>query len=143
MPLHQRGSTRYQGRISGPLLDRIDIQIELAAVAPLILSHDVDGEPSAATAARVDAAYQRQMRRQHQSNQRLPTREIDHHCRLDPESERVLQLCTSMQQFHWSARAYHRVFKVARTIADLAAADRITAEHVSESVQYRPGLRER
>jgi magnesium chelatase family protein len=132
---------RYQDRISGPLLDRIDIQIELVAVDPLILSHDADGEPSAAIAARVEAAYRRQMRRQDKSNQRLTTREIDHHCRLDPESERVLR--ASMQQFHWSARAYHRVLKVARTIADLAGADRITSEHVSESVQYRRGLRER
>lgn len=130
---------RYQDRISGPLLDRIDIQIELAAVDPLNLSQDADGEPSAAIAARVDAAYRRQMKRQNTSNQRLTTREIDHHCRLDPESERVLR--TAMEQFHWSARAYHRVLKVARTIADLAGANRITAEHISESVQYRRGLR--
>jgi magnesium chelatase family protein len=81
------------------------------------------------------------MRRQDKSNQRLSTREIDHHCRLDRESENVLR--SSMQQFHWSARAYHRVLKVARTIADLAGAERISAAHVMESIQYRRGLRER
>jgi magnesium chelatase family protein len=135
------GVLRYQDRISGPLLDRIDIQIELAAVDPLILAHDADGEPSAAIATRVADAYQRQLVRQDKSNQRLTTREIDRHCRLDSESEKILR--GSMQHFHWSARAYHRVLKVARTIADLAGADAISAEHVAESIQYRRGLRER
>jgi magnesium chelatase family protein len=131
---------RYQDRISGPLLDRIDIQIELAAVDPLVLALDADGEPSAAISARVERAYRRQIKRQDKSNQRLTTREIDHYCRLDREGEGVLR--ASMQQFHWSARAYHRVLKVARTIADLDGAERITAKHVSESVQYRRSLRE-
>lgn len=132
---------RYQDRISGPLLDRIDIQIELAAVDPLILAHDADGEASASIAARVALAFERQKERQNKSNQHLSTREIDRYCRLDSDSEQVLR--ASMLQFHWSARAYHRVLKVARTIADLAGADAISAEHVTESIQYRRGLRER
>ena len=135
------GVLRYQDRISGPLLDRIDIQIELAAVDPLILAHDADGEASASIAARVAVAFERQKKRQKKSNQRLSTREIDHYCRLDYEGEQVLR--ESMLQFHWSARAYHRVLKVARTIADLAGTEAIAAQHVAESIQYRRGLRER
>lgn len=135
------GVLRYQDRISGPLLDRIDIQIELAAAAPLVLAHDADGEPSASIAARVAIAFNRQKERQNKSNERLTTHEIDRYCRLDSESEKVLR--ASMLKLHWSARAYHRVLKVARTIADLAGTDAISAEHVAESIQYRRGLRER
>lgn len=134
------GVLRYQDRISGPLLDRIDIRIALAAVDPMLLARNADGESSAAIAARVAGAYARQQRRQGKSNHSLSTRDIDRHCRLDAASELVLR--ESMLRFHWSARAYHRVLKVARTIADLAGADAIAADHIKEAIQYRRALRE-
>ena len=130
---------RYQDRVSGPLLDRIDIQIELGAVDPLVLAQQSDGESSAVIGARVARAYQRQITRQGKANQNLNTREIDQLCKLDQEGEDVLR--DAMQQQHLSARAYHRVLKVARTIADLAGMDRILYDHVRESIQYRRGLR--
>ena len=132
---------RYQGRISGPLLDRIDMQIEVAAMAPASLRMDADGESSAAIADRVAQAFYLQLARQDKSNHRLSTREIDHVCRLDEAGEQLLR--TAMSKLHWSARAYHRVLKVARTIADLAAAPGISAPHLAEAIQYRRGLRER
>ncbi len=130
---------RYQDRISGPLLDRIDIQIELGAVDPLVLAQQIDGESSAVISARVARAYQRQITRQGKPNQNLSTREIDQLCKLDQAGEDVLR--DAMEQQHLSARAYHRVLKVARTIADLDGVDRILYDHVRESVQYRRALR--
>jgi len=132
---------RYQGRVSGPLLDRIDMQIEVPALAPETLSINADGEASAVVAARTAAAHRRQLQRQDKSNQSLTTREIDAFCRLDKEGEAVLR--SAMQHMQWSARAYHRVLKVARTVADLAGAASIAPDHVKEAVQYRRGLRER
>jgi magnesium chelatase family protein len=132
---------RYQDRISGPLLDRIDMQLEISAMAPETMSALADGEATETIAARVVHAYSLQVARQGKANQYLTTREIDRHCRLDAAGDRILR--SSMAMMHWSARAYHRVLKVARTIADLAGSPRIQASHVSEAVQYRRGLRER
>jgi magnesium chelatase family protein len=132
---------RYQDRISGPLLDRIDMQVEVGAMAPTTMSADVDGEPSATIAARVAHAFTLQFQRQAKSNQRMTTREIDRHCKLDGAGEQLLR--TTMLHLHWSARAYHRVLKVARTIADLAGTQRISSAHVAEAIQYRRSLRER
>jgi magnesium chelatase family protein len=98
------------------------------------------GDPSAVIAAKVEAAYQRQLARQGKSNQRLGTREIDEHCRLDRAGRAVLR--EVMERLHWSGRAYHRVLKVARSIADLAGESRIDHEHVKEAVQYRRALRD-
>lgn len=131
---------RYQDRISGPLLDRIDIQVPVAAMTPDTMAHLADGEPSAVIAARVAQAHARQLARQGKANQKLTTREIDHHCHLDAAAERLLG--DAMQHLHWSARAYHRVLKVARTIADLAGADTVLAMHVAEAIQFRRGLRD-
>lgn len=132
---------RYQDRVSGPLIDRIDMQIEVAPLNHASLAADSDGESTEGIAARVEQAYARQIARQGKPNQRLTTREIDHHCRLDSKSEKALR--TTMLRFYWSARAYHRVLKVARTIADLAGADALDFDHVSEAIQYRRGLRDR
>jgi magnesium chelatase family protein len=132
---------RYQDRISGPLLDRIDMQIQVASMTPESMAALADGEPSEAIAVRVAQAYRLQLARQGKSNQQLLTREIDRYCRLDARGDKTLR--DSMAHLHWSARAYHRVLKVARTIADLANSASIMQDHVAEAVQYRRGLRER
>jgi magnesium chelatase family protein len=107
----QVGDRQYQDRISGPLLDRIDMQIEVGAMTSATMSADADGEPSTAIAARVAHAFTLQLQRQDKSNQRLTTREIDQHCKLDAAGEKLLR--ETMVHLHWSARAYHRVLKVA------------------------------
>jgi len=132
---------RYQGRISGPLLDRIDMQIEVAAVPPEALNAAADGESSASIAGRVARAHAAQLARQDKGNERLSTQEIEQFCRLDPAGEALLR--TAMERLHWSARAYHRVLKVARSIADLGAEAAIAERHVAEAIQYRRALRER
>ena len=128
---------RYQDRISGPLLDRIDMLVEVASMQPETMAALADGEPTEAIAARVAHAYRLQLVRQGKANQQLSTREIDCHCRLDGAGERLLR--DAMAQLHWSGRAYHRVLKVARTIADLDGSPRVQHAHVSEAVQYRRG----
>jgi magnesium chelatase family protein len=131
---------RYQARISGPLLDRIDIQLPVAAMEAESIGAQADGEASAAIAVRVAQAHSLQLARQGKPNQRLAPREIDRYCRPDAAGERLLR--AAMQQLHWSARAYHRVLKVARTVADLGGAENVGAAHVAEAVQYRRALRE-
>lgn len=132
---------RYQGRISGPLLDRIDLQVEVGAMAPDELSAKGSAESSATIRERVARANRTQLLRQDKPNQQLTTREIDRHCKLDATGETLLR--TAMLRLDWSARAYHRVLKVARSIADLADAPAIAAPHVAEAIQYRRALRER
>ncbi len=129
---------RYQGRVSGPLLDRIDMQIEVKPVSAEVLSADADGELSATIVARVQRAAELQQHRQGKSNQYLSTREIDKLCKLDEAGEDCLRI--SMERFQWSGRAYHRVLRVARTIADLAGARKIQVDHVREAIQYRRAL---
>ncbi|MYM37604.1 YifB family Mg chelatase-like AAA ATPase [Duganella sp. FT94W] len=131
---------RYLGRVSGPLLDRIDIQMEVGAVDPAILALDADGEPSAVIAARVQASADLQHKRQGKRNQFLTTREIDQYCKLDQSAKHYLRW--AMETFHWSGRAYHRILRVARTIADMQCSDIIHEPHVSEAVQYRRALRD-
>lgn len=136
----QDAIARYQNRISGPLLDRIDMQIEVGAVEAEVLAAEAEGESSATIMARVEQGYQRQLRRQNKSNQQLTTREIDQLCKLDRASELLLR--TSMKRFHWSGRAYHRILRVARTISDLDGGGAIREVHVSEAIQYRRALRQ-
>jgi magnesium chelatase family protein len=131
---------RYQDRISGPLLDRIDMQIQVGALAHADLHRQADGEPSAAIAARVAQAHARQLQRQGKPNHLLATAELDALCRPDAAGEQLLR--TAMTRLDWSARAYHRVLKVARTIADLGAAAAIGQAHVAEAIQYRRALRQ-
>ncbi|EGF31099.1 MG(2+) chelatase family protein / ComM-like protein [Oxalobacteraceae bacterium IMCC9480] len=131
---------RYQNRISGPLLDRIDMQIVVAALPHADLLKPASGETSAVIALRVQRAFDRQQQRAGKTNNLLSTSEVDLHCQ--PEKAAAELLHAAMQRLNWSARSYHRVLKVARTIADLAGAVQIGPLHVGEAIQYRRGLRE-
>ncbi len=126
---------RYRGKISGPLLDRIDIQIEVPALTENELTAQASGEPSSAVQARVGIAYQIQLARQNKPNSQLTTKEIDRHCKPDDSGENLLKQAIS--RLNLSARAYHRILKLARTIADLAGEDNVISAHVGEAIQYR------
>jgi magnesium chelatase family protein len=126
---------RYRHRISGPLLDRIDLQVEVPDVSQEDLAGAATGEPSEAIRARVAAARERQLKRQDRSNATLGTREVDRHCAPDAHGATLLKQAIS--RLGLSARGYHRVLKVARTIADLAGASAVAAAHVAEAIQYR------
>jgi magnesium chelatase family protein len=127
--------TQYRRRVSGPLLDRIDLQVEVPAVRVEDLVQGTPGEPSARVAARVAAARALQTARQGTLNTRLDVRDTESTCRPRPEAHRLLE--SALCRFGLSARAYHRILRVARTIADLSGEPSITAAHVAEAVQYR------
>jgi magnesium chelatase family protein len=131
---------RYQGKISGPLLDRIDMQIQVGALPHDELVNRTAGESSIQIAQRVARASEVQLERQGKHNNLLSGSEIDTHCRPDSSGEQLLR--TAMTRLNWSARAYHRVLKVARTIADLADAPAVAQPHVAEAIQYRRAMRE-
>ena len=131
---------RYQGKISGPLLDRIDMQIEVGSMTHDALLQSEQGESSAAIGVRVEQAHNLQLTRQAQSNCLLAGQEIDRYCSPDEAGEALLR--TAMQRLNWSARAYHRVLKVARTIADLAAVPAVGKAHIAEAIHYRRALRQ-
>jgi magnesium chelatase family protein len=126
---------RYQGRISGPLLDRIDIQIEVAALTQEELLDLPAGESSSTVAERVSAARQRALARQHKPNALLDPAELMVYCQLQEPAQTLLK--NAMVRLAWSARATHRVLKLARTVADLAGSDSIGAAHIAEGIQYR------
>lgn len=144
--------TRYQKRISGPMLDRIDIHIEVPRVDYEKLSDERLGESSAAIQARVETARDRQRRRFGESTRQqgetsnhgilcnADMRPVDlrKYCRLDATGSALMK--TAMQQLQLSARAYHRVLKLARTIADLAGENEIAPAHLAEALQYRPKM---
>jgi magnesium chelatase family protein len=127
--------TRYRGKLSGPLLDRIDLTVEVPAVPAEALQQKPDGESSATVRDRVSAALGRQMARQGKPNARLNTKEIDRHCQPDAAGAALLKQAAT--RLGLSARAFHRVQKVARTIADLAGTEQIGAAHIAEAVQLR------
>ncbi|MBK9021251.1 MAG: YifB family Mg chelatase-like AAA ATPase [Sulfuritalea sp.] len=132
---------RYRGKLSGPLLDRIDLMLDVPAVAEADLAARGDGETSATVRARVGAARTRQQQRQGKPNALLAPDEIDVHCLPDCDGAALLK--RAMQQLGLTARAYHRILKVARTIADLADLAEgipLSAAHVAEAVHYRRGL---
>jgi magnesium chelatase family protein len=138
--------TKYQKRISGPLLDRIDIHVEVPRVDYDKLSDSRSGEKSTAIRARVEAARQRQRDRfmadgfsgDITCNADMHPAEIKQYCILDEASTTLIK--TAMNQLQLSARGYHRVLKLARTIADLADCRDIGMSHLAEALQYRPRL---
>jgi magnesium chelatase family protein len=129
------GIARYRSRISGPLLDRIDIQLEVPAVPPEELTRTGGGECSAVIRRRVSEARERQLARQDKTNARLAPSEVDAHC--TPDAQGASLLAKAIVKLGLSARGYHRILKVARTIADLEGMRGVSARHVAEAVQYR------
>ena len=125
---------RYLGKISGPLLDRIDIHVEVPAVPFKELRDNTSAESSAVIRARVERARARQQARGFY-NSRMPTRLIRQHCALDAAGERTLEM--AVRRLSLSARAHDRILKVARTIADLGESETLSAKHIAEAVQYR------
>lgn len=144
MPSESRSSPReiqkYLGRVSGPLLDRIDLHVEVPAVKFRDIASERTGEPSAAIRERVIAARQRQQSRfssrpKITCNARMGSRELKSHCALDEAIMELLKF--AMTDMNLSARAYDRILKVGRTIADLAGSEKIASDHISEAIQYR------
>jgi magnesium chelatase family protein len=140
---------RYRARVSGPLLDRIDLALEVPSLSAEMLAvrgnsadaasadpcHNVERESSSAVRARVSAARALQHDRQGKTNARLSPAEIGEHCVPDATGEALL--AQAMRRLAFSARAYHRILKVARTIADLAGAATIAPRHLAEAIGYR------
>jgi len=130
---------RYQSKLSGPLIDRIDLHVEVPAVSPADLMQAVPGESSAVIRARCSAARARAMARQGKANQSLQGQEIDSFLLLDEAAAKFLNVAAA--RLGWSGRSTHRALKVARTIADLAGARTTQVSHVAEAMQYRRALR--
>jgi magnesium chelatase family protein len=134
------GVERYRARVSGPLLDRIDIHLEVPAVPYRDLANDRSGEPSPAIRDRVNRARIRQQERFAArpgifANAHMTPRDLRRFCKVNAQADALLK--TAIAKLHLSARAYHRILKIARTIADLVGAADIESAHVSEAVQYR------
>jgi len=131
---------RYLSRISGPLLDRIDIHIEVPAVKYSDLSSEMKGEPSISIRERVKKTRKVQLQRFKNKehifcNARMESKDIRHYCQLDNQGQELLKV--AITKLGLSARAYDRILKVSRTIADMASTENIRPEHVSEAIQYR------
>jgi magnesium chelatase family protein len=125
---------RYLGKISGPLLDRIDIHVEVPAVPYKELRGNAASESSAEIRARVERARAVQRARGYY-NSAMPSRMIRKQCALDDAGERTLEM--AVRRMGLSARAHDRILKVARTVADLDESPNVTAKHLAEAVQYR------
>jgi magnesium chelatase family protein len=136
----QQAVLRYQRKLSGPLLDRIDIHVEVPRVDYEKLTGTTTPETSASIRERVTTARELQLARfsgtQRTSNAEMGPKEVRSYCPVEPAAQTLLK--AAVQQLHLSARAFHRTLKLARTIADLAGAEVIGAAHVAEAIQYRP-----
>lgn len=131
---------RYRSRVSGPLLDRIDLHMSVGAVSLPELVDAEPGEPSEAIRDRVVRARKRQLHRFREvngvfANGQMGPRELRRFCAVEPPVRRLLR--RALDRLHLSARAYHRILKVARTVADLEGAEEIGEAHAAEAVQYR------
>ena len=128
---------RYLGKLSGPFMDRVDMQVEVPALPADVLAQaeQVAVETSQRVGERVSLAREQQYRRQGKCNADLAVSELKQVCLIDPEAQRVLQ--SIMEKFHFSARIYHRLLKVALTIADLKGRPQIATEDVSEALLFR------
>jgi len=130
----------YRNKISGPLLDRIDIHIEVPTIPYRELSSLKKGEPSAAIMERVVAGRKVQQerflgRKKIHNNAAMTSKDLQKYCKLGDEAQNMLKM--AITELNFSARAYDRILKVSRTIADLAGCEEITSEHISEAIQYR------
>lgn len=128
---------RYKSKISGPLLDRIDLLIEVPALKEDELTSKTTAESSSAIRTRTERAREIQLKRQGKANNALGSLEIELYCQ--PDDAGLTLLKTAIARLNLSARAYHRILKVARTIADLADEANIKPTHIAEAVQYRRG----
>ena len=126
---------RYRGKLSGPLLDRIDLHIEVPALAASALRDTQPSENSAQVRQRVLLARQQQIQRQQCTNKALSPSLLDKYCLLGEKENKLLD--QAMQRLRLSARAYHRILRVARTIADLAQSETILVSHITEAIGYR------
>jgi magnesium chelatase family protein len=126
---------RYRGKISGPLLDRVDIQVDVPALPEHELLAKAAAEPSAAVRERVSLARRRQGERQGKPNAALGPKDIEQHGQLDAAGETLIR--QAIARLNLSARAYHRILKLALTLADLAGADHVEAPHLAEAIQFR------
>ena len=132
--------SRYQRRISGPFIDRVDIFVEVPHIDYEKLADDRLGEPSEKVRARVEAARSRQLNRFEGTrltcNAEMTPTEIREFCQIEESAQSLLK--AAMKQLYLSARAFHRILKLARTIADLENTGIIKAHHIAEAIQYRP-----
>ena len=126
---------RYQGQTSGPLLDRIDLQVEVPPIGIIELQQQQKGENSLQVQERVISAWQLQFDRQGCTNNELNNSQVEKFCDLSSEDENLLRL--AIEKLQLSARAYHRVLKIARTIADLEQQEKIATGHLMEALSYR------
>lgn len=126
---------RYRSKISGPFLDRMDMRIEMPSVPYEDLKHFAPGEPSLVIRKRVEAARLIQLSRQGKANAELGVKETETHCRPDERGELLLR--QAIAALNLSARAYHRVLRMARSVSDIEGEERISSEHVAEAIQYR------
>jgi len=132
--------SRYQRRISGPFIDRVDIFVEVPHIDYEKLADDRLSEPSDRVQARIIAAHSLQVKRFKgtglSGNVEMTPTEVREFCQAEESAQSLLK--AAMKQLHLSARAFHRILKLARTIADLENADIIKAHHLAEAIQYRP-----
>jgi magnesium chelatase family protein len=136
----QQAILRYQRKLSGPLLDRIDVHVEVPRVKYEKLTGASQPETSACIRERMQRAREEQLRRfagtKLTSNAEMGPKQVRQYCPVEPAPQTLLK--AAVQQLHLSARAFHRTLRLARTIADLAGSEVLTAAHVAEAIQYRP-----